>query len=346
VLAVRLDGAGDVLMTGPAIAALRRGAASRQVTLLASSAGAQAAGLIADIDEVIEYTAPWMKVARSSSAAADTRFIESLRDRFDAAVIFTVYSQSALPAALMCMLAGIPLRAAHCRENPYGLLTRWLREPEPEELVRHEVDRQLALAAAVGAGESPMPFRLSVPAAAARRALEVLARVNLRDDERWALLHPGASAPSRRYSPHRWAAVVRALTLEHGWRVLLTGGSGDAELIEEIGEASGVRPARVLGLSFAELAALIEAAPMLLAVNSAAAHVASAVGTPVIDVYALTNPQHGPWNGTPHRVLSHDVPCRNCYRSECPLLHHDCLRLVEPGEVVRAALELRAALGR
>ena len=53
--------------------------------------------------------------------------------RFDAAVIFTVYSQSPLPAALLLLQAGVPLRLAHCRENPYGLLTQWGREREPAE---------------------------------------------------------------------------------------------------------------------------------------------------------------------------------------------------------------------
>jgi ADP-heptose:LPS heptosyltransferase len=61
----------------------------------------------------------------------------------------------------------------------------------------------------------------------------------------------------------------------------------------------------------------------------------------VVDIYALTNPQHAPWQ-VPHRVLSHDVPCRNCLKSVCPEGHHDCLRLVAPGAVVQAAAELMA----
>jgi ADP-heptose:LPS heptosyltransferase len=44
----------------------------------------------------------------------------------------------------------------------------------------------------------------------------------------------------------------------------------------------------------------------------------------------------------PHRVLSHDVPCRNCYKSVCPEGHHQCLELVPPSAVVHAARELLA----
>jgi ADP-heptose:LPS heptosyltransferase len=68
-------------------------------------------------------------------------------------------------------------------------------------------------------------------------------------------------------------------------------------------------------------------------------HIASAVGAPVIDLYALTNPQHGPWQ-TPHRVLFNDVECRWCYRSVCPEVHHACLRGIPAAEVADAALAL------
>ena len=46
--------------------------------------------------------------------------------------------------------------------------------------------------------------------------------------------------------------------------------------------------------------------------------------------------------GRADRVLNHDVPCKYCYKSVCPEGHHDCLRLVPPGQVVEAALELLA----
>ena len=89
-----------------------------------------------------------MKVAQPESDAA---LIAELKARaFDAAAIFTVYSQSPLPAAYLCYLAGIPLRLAHCRENPYHLLTDWVPEPEPAARMRHEVQRQLDLVATVG----------------------------------------------------------------------------------------------------------------------------------------------------------------------------------------------------
>src|SRR5690606_37085709 len=94
-------------------------------------------------------------------------------------------------------------------------------------------------------------------------------------------------------------------------------------------------------LSLGELACLIEDAALLLSNNSGPVHLAAALGTPVVDLYALTNPQHTPWM-VRHRVLYHDVPCKYCYRSVCPEGHNDCLRKVAPATVCEAVLELLA----
>jgi ADP-heptose:LPS heptosyltransferase len=80
-------------------------------------------------------------------------------------------------------------------------------------------------------------------------------------------------------------------------------------------------------------------ARVLISNNTGAVHVAAAVGTAVVDLYALTNPQHTPWQ-VPSRVLFHDVACKFCYKSTCPQEHHDCLRLVTPDEIVSAAVNL------
>ena len=92
-------------------------------------------------------------------------------------------------------------------------------------------------------------------------------------------------------------------------------------------------------LELGELAALIGHAKVLVSNNSGPVHIASALGTPVVDLYALTNPQHTPWQ-TPHVVLHHDVPCRWCYRSVCPEGHHACLTGVTVEQVVDAAMQL------
>jgi ADP-heptose:LPS heptosyltransferase len=92
-------------------------------------------------------------------------------------------------------------------------------------------------------------------------------------------------------------------------------------------------------LNLAELSALIERSPLLISNNTGPVHIASALGTAVVDLYALTNPQHTPWKVS-SRVLFHDVPCKYCYKSVCPEGHHRCLSGVKPATVFEAASQL------
>jgi ADP-heptose:LPS heptosyltransferase len=326
VLCVRLDTIGDVLMTGPAIRALRDSAPARRITLLTSPAGALAGRLMPEVDETIVYEAPWMK---GYEPPPDTRIAELLRaGRFDAAAIFTVFSQSALPAALLCHQAGIPLRLAHAREKPYALLTDWVAEPEPDHAERHEVQRQLDLVRAVGATTADERLRVELPDRARDRVGELIPQ-----EGPWAVVHPGGSAPSRRYPLELWQEACEELTRERGFTLVATGDASERELAEAL-------PATYAGeLSLPELGALLAEAPLLLAGNTGPVHLAAAVGTPVVDVYALTNPQHTPWM-VPSLVLSHDVPCRWCYSSVCLTGHHLCVRGVAPARVVEAAVDL------
>jgi ADP-heptose:LPS heptosyltransferase len=232
------------------------------------------------------------------------------------------------------------LRLAHARENPYRLLTDWIPDPEPLAPVRHEVRRQLDLVAAIGATVVDEHLSVRVPPPAAREIREMLPRIGIRPGDRWVVLHPGASAPSRRYPVDGYASVVRALVEEHGVRVVLTGGPEERDAVARIRAAAA--PDRVPfagGLDLGHLAALLAVAPVFIGNNSGPAHLAAAVGTPVVDLYALTNLQHAPW-GVPSRVLAHDVPCKGCRKSICPVGHHACLRGVSPASVVSAALAL------
>lgn len=341
-LCVRLDALGDVLMTGPAIAALKRARPDRHVTVLTSPAGAAIAQYLPGIDALIVHRSPWVKATAPRARVGDDRvLLARLRTRdFDAAVIFTVYSQSALPAATYCYLAGIPLRLAHCRENPYGLLTDWAPETEPQQGVRHEVQRQLDLVARVGARIDDDRLRLNVPAESFAKAQALVAGLRLGRNARWALVHPGASAPSRRYPPEGFARAADLLVREHGCHVVYTGSAAESALIAEI-RAHMRSPSHSLAgrCDLGTLSALIALAPVLVVNNTGPAHIAAAVGTPVVDLYALTNLQHTPWR-VESRVLYHDVPCKNCYKSVCPIGHHDCLRRVPPEAVARAAVEL------
>jgi lipopolysaccharide heptosyltransferase II len=342
-LCVRLDALGDVLMTVPALSALKSMGTHRHLTLLTSPSGAIAADHLDAVDDIIIYEAPWMKASSArADSSADYDMIQRLsRQQFDAAIIFTVFSQNPLPAAFMCYLAQIPLRAAYCRENPYHLLTHFCPESEPQLQLRHEVRRQLDLVHMLGSEIADERMCITPKSLAIRVIRKLCKERGLQLEKPWVVMHPGATAPSRRYPPAGFAEVACILVEQEHFQVVFTGTSEERGLLDQMGPllpATGIFD--FMGdLNFAQLTALIAITPLLVSNNTAPVHIASSVGTPVVDLYALTNPQHIPWM-VPHRVLNKDVPCKYCYKSVCPQGHQHCLTMVRPEEVVAAIIDL------
>ncbi len=256
-------------------------------------------------------------------------------------MIFTVLTQNPLPSALLCYLAEIPLRLAHSRENPYQLLTDWVADTETLASARHEVTRQLDLVAHVGATTEDCRLSLRISSSVQYATERWLERHELSPRGSWCILHPGASAASRMYPAESYAQVAEQLA-RLGWRVVVTGSMKEAGLAECISRTCPQAINLAGCLDVEQLASLIAHCPVLICGNTGPAHLAAATGTPVVDLYALTNPQHTPWLG-PSRVLNVDVPCRNCLKSVCPEGHHHCLRLVRPEQIVQAAIELTEA---
>jgi lipopolysaccharide heptosyltransferase II len=350
ILCVRLDGLGGVLMCTPAMRALRDALPGRRLTLLGSPSGAAALPFIPELDDAIVHAAPWTETKAPAAPDELSALAATLAARrFDAAVVFTGYAESALPAALLCWLTGIPLRLGFCRENPCHLLTDRVEEAEPQAMVRHEVQRQLALVRHAGASPSAqtrprLSFALrSADLAAVRMRL---LRLGVDADRPWLLLHPGAGSASRRYPAGHWARVIELVAHRAGLPVVLAGGPGDVALAEDIRAGCGVPVQSLAGqLSLGELGAALHLATVALANNSGPAHVAAAVGTPVVVPYALTHPQHTPWH-VRSRVLIQDVACRFCFASVCPAGHHGCMAGLAPERVADAVLELLAPRAR
>ncbi|MBI5667902.1 MAG: glycosyltransferase family 9 protein [Chloroflexi bacterium] len=335
-------------MTTPALRALKSLHPGVQLTLLTSHMGSGIARFIPQIDSIIEFDVPWMRLdGLTGSSQQVFDLINRLKqEQFDAAAIFSVFSQNPLPAALLCYLADIPLRLAACRENPYGLLTDWLPDTEPMTGIEHEVARQLKLVSLVGANTSNLRLSLTVPAEAKQASLDKLCRAGINPQQPWLVLHPGVSEARRRYPPERYAEAGREL-VRRGLQIAVTGGKAEKALTDEVAEHIGVG-AVSLGSLFplGELIGLIEAAPLLIANNTGPVHIAAAVGTPVVVLYAHTNPQHTPWN-VPNRVLYFDVP--EAIRSKSPLLAYTYQKTVPqpvrdttPKDIVAAVTELLA----
>ena len=332
VLVARLDNAGDVLLSGPAVRAVAAGA--DRVTLLCGPRGEAAARLLPGVDDVVVHRAAWIDPEPGPvSRQATLGLVDHLASlAVDQAVILTSFHQSPLPTALLLRLAGVPTVAAVSEDYPGSLLD--VRHPRDDDL--HEVERALSLVATMG-------YRLPT-GDDGRLAIRRRHRGWPRPSgwERYLVVHPGASVPARAWGPERNAALVDAL-VDRGHRVVVTGGPDERRLTARV--AGPPRP-EVLDLggrtNLDQLGEVVAGAGVAVVGNTGPAHLAAAVGTPVVSLFAPTVPAlwWRPWR-VPHVLLGRqDVACAGCRARHCPVPGHPCLSSVGVDEAVSAVQRL------
>jgi ADP-heptose:LPS heptosyltransferase len=331
----RQDSVGDVLLAGPAVRAVAAGAG--RVTLLCGPRGRAAAELLPGVDEVVVAHAGWIDADPERVTRAG---VEGLVDRLtglgiDQALVLTSFHQSPLPLALLLRMAEVPTIAAVSVDYPGSLLD--VRHRVDDDL--HEVERGLSLAATLGyrlpEGDDG---RLRVRPARAADAPDL-------GDGPYVVVHPGTAAPARAWAPERHAALVDALA-EAGRPVVVTGDAGERALTSLV--AGGSRPGVVdLGgrVDLGGLAEVLAGAEVVVVGNTGPAHLAAAVGTPVVSLFSPVVPaaRWRPW-GVPQVLLGdQDAACAGSRARVCPVAGHPCLDGVPVAEVV-AAVERLAPL--
>jgi ADP-heptose:LPS heptosyltransferase len=305
ILVVRLDNMGDLLMSSPAIRALKETFHCR-ITVLTSSIGKGIAHYVDSIDEVIEYNVPWVKTSENVSNSF-FQMVNYLKSRnFDAAVIFTVFSQNPLPAAMLTMLTEIPRRLAYCRENPYLLLTDWIPDQEPYSFIRHQVQRDLDLVRHIGTQVDNDEIIILARDQHWQTVQNKLSEMGV-DSLRWVLFHPGVSEEKRMYPVALWRSAAKKIIDELKYDVVITGTASEQNLADQIRVGMEQNVFSLTGkLSLDEFVTIIKHAPLVVSVNTATAHIASATKTKIIVLYALTNPQHTPWK-TMSKILTFPI---------------------------------------
>ncbi|KOT43677.1 glycosyl transferase [Streptomyces caelestis] len=313
------------MLAGPAVRAVA--ARADTVTLLCGPHGAPAARLLPGVDEVLVWDSPWTGFQPPEVSREE---IDALVDAVDAdtALILTSFHQSPLPTALLLRLAGVRCIAADSEDHPGSLLdVRHHRAPRA-----HEAEAGLDLAEAAGFPRVD-DGRLRVLPPPATGALTGFG------EGEYVVVHPGASVPARAWSPDRCAQAVRELAAA-GRRVAVTGGAGERDLTAYVAGGRAVDLGGRTGA--AELAGVLAGAACVVTGNTGPAHLAAAVGTPVVSLFAPVVPAER-WRpyGVPHVLLGdQDAPCAGTRARSCPVPGHPCLDTVTALDVVAAVDKL------
>lgn len=270
----------------------------------------------------------------------------SLRDEgYDQAIVLP----NSWKSAIAPFAARIPLRTGWSGEMRHGLLNdlRYLRKDRFPLMI----DRFNALAFDAGTIESAADFPQNHPCpslATDPASREIALRSFGLSSERPVLaLCPGAEfGPAKRWPARSYAEVARR-RIASGWQVWLFGSPADAAIGASILDALPADE-RTHGHNLCGRTRLGEAIDLMSAVDlvvtndSGLMHVAAALGRPLVAVYGSTSPEHTPPLASSRRIVGLDLPCRPCFKRECPLGHTDCLETLPPDMVLRALDELES----
>ena len=345
ILVVRLGAVGDVVRTLPAAAGLRLSWPEAHLAWLVEPGSASVLRGQPWLDEVIVFPRAALAaalrrgrlVALAREAGAFTRQLRGAR--FDLVVDF----HAILKSGVLARLSGAARRVSYAR--PFAREgAHWFASDRAQlaPLEQSRFDRNEGLLRYLGS-EVTLPARpLSVPKQALERMAEALG-----PGPAPVVIHPGTSdaTPYKRWTAAGYGAVARALAAD-GIPCLVTAGPAvsDREMAAAVLAAAGdaARPAPATP-TLLDLAALFARARLYLGADSGPMHVASLVGTPVLQLLGPTPPvENAPYAGTPSRTLRVQIACNPCRRG-CAAA--TCMRAIEPAAVLAAARELLATSG-
>ena len=259
---------------------------------------------------------------------------KSLRsEHYDQAILLP----NSLKSALVPWAAKIPRRTGFRGEMRYGLLND-LRLLDKQQLTM-TVHRFVALAGEDGAAlpEIPEPQLVVDPeaVAAALQALELE-----RTSAPILALCPGAEYGPAKQWPAEYFAAVAQEKIAQGWQVWLFGSEKDRavgdsiiDLLEGRGEAAENLAGRT---SLEQAVDLMSLATVVVGNDSGLMHVAAALDRNLIAIYGSSDPGFTPPLNRRAQILDLNLECSPCFKRQCPLGHTDCLKQLEPAQVLQA----------
>jgi len=331
---------GDALMTTPAVRAVRKNFPAARITILAKPWVIPVFENNPHVDAVMPYKAD----GRHSGALGLIRLARDLRrGHFDLAILF----QNAFEAALLTGMAGIPRRLGYATDGRTALLTDRLYTYR--ELKRgHLVDYYLGILDGVGLDLDGREMDLFISAPEKKRAVALLAELGINAEQPLAGLNPGATfGTAKRWLPERFADLSRRLYTEKGYRSLLFGGPGEAQLGRQIAGAADGCAINLCGrTNLREAMALIACCRFFITNDSGLMHVAAALDKPQLAIIGPTDHiATGPSN--PHsRIVRVPGACHlsPCLLMDCPI-DHRCMTSITVDLVLAELQALLAESG-
>lgn len=324
---------GDVVMSTPAISAIRHTCPGASITALARPTVAPILEGNPDVDEILVYD----KSGKHAGLTGMGRLLRTVRgERFELAILF----QRAFEAAFLVRASSIPIRAGYGTDGRRLLLTHAV--PRTDGPVLHRVEDDLRLLSCLGfstegAGRPAVSTTAQEDADALRRLNDLGAGAG----DLLVGFHPGAAYGAAKMWPaERYASLAGMLSERLGARVVLFGSAGEKGITSMISGNAGVDLIDLAGrTSLREALALIKRCGLFVANDSGLMHAAAALGRPVVAIFGPTNPTATAPFSPLATVVRVPVDCSPCRERICPI-DHRCMMRIEPEMVLDEASSL------
>jgi heptosyltransferase-2 len=332
ILIVRTDRIGDVLLSTPAIKALRDSFPYAYIAMMVSPYAKDIVDGNPYLDEAIIYD----KGGLHKSWRGSLKFAQNLKKkRFDLAIILHPTNR----VHLVTFFAGIAKRIGYDRKLGFLLTDRIKHTKQLGE--KHELEYNLDLLKYLGIEPKDKSLFMPIKEESERYVDELFKQEGINKKDKLLAIHPGASCPSKIWPQERFAEVADRLAENQGFKVLVIAGPKDIALAQKV-TADMRHPAVNLAgkTSVAQLASVLERCQLFISNDSGPVHIASAVGTPVISIFGRNQRGLSPlrWGpvGEKDRILHKEVGCIECLAHNC-VKEFACLRAISVADVLSAA---------
>ncbi len=346
-LLIRPDHLGDVLLTTPAIRALRRARPSARLVGLTGPWSAEALAAYPEISLVLTLPFPGFTRAPKESLSMPylmaMQWARKVRQlRYETAIILR---PDHWWGAMLAYMAGVPRRVGYDLPDVRPFLTDSI--PYQHE---HTVLQSMRLVESWTGPVAGKDIEYNYPISSADQDYvnTLLTASQIPAERPLVVIHPGAGTPLKRWVPENWAMVADKLTDRLQAAVIFTGNDREHLQIWEIMDRMRRKGVSVAGeTNIGQLAALYARASVVLGPDSGPLHLAVASGAPTVHLYGPADPaEFGPW-GDPNRqiVAVSNIGCRPCRVLDWPgdnPANHPCIRDITPQQVVELALKAAA----
>ena len=330
---------GDAVMTTPAVRAIRENFPESEITMLVHPWVSDVFRYSPRVGRLFIYD----KKGSHKGLRGMLQLAGELRqEQFDCAILL----QNAFEAALITLVAGIPVRGGYTIDGRGLLLTHGVHKIN-ELNKKHEVNYYQRILLGLGLRPAVNELELFIPGNhidAAKQRIEDLTGARLKSAPLIGF-NPGAAfGPAKRWPAEKFAELAEILCRRTKARILLFGSAADKETALRIIGRAGAAASRMIDLTGAttliEAMALIGECDVFVTNDSGLMHVAAALRTPLVAIFGSTDHiATGPFSDNAV-VIRKPLPCSPCKKTHCPEKHFRCMKLIDSNEVGTAVFRL------